>query len=172
MSDDLLTVGKITGHFGVKGEVKVFSYTQPMDNITRYQQWYVGERLYKGIKARKHGKTIIAQLPDINSREAAQILIGHTVSVAMSQLSELSEDDFYWHQLIGLTVINQDGRVLGRVESLFETGANDVMVVKNAEAADNSSMLIPYLYGQTIERVDLDASEIRVDWTDPDQSEV
>lgn len=167
MSDDLLTVGKITGHFGVQGGLKVFSYTQPMDNITAYQQWYIGERLYKGIKAKKHGKTIIAQLPDINSREAAEALIGQTVSVNVSQLSALSEDDFYWHQLIGLTVINQDDQTLGCIDSLFETGANDVMVVKS----DQGDMLIPYLYGQTVERVDLVASEIRVNWTEIDQPE-
>lgn len=169
MSDDLLTVGKITGHFGVRGGVKVFSYTRPMENITRYQQWYVGERLYKGIKAKKHGKTIVAELPDINNREQAQALIGQTVSVSETQLSALSDDDFYWHQLIGLTVIDQDDQVLGCVESLFETGANDVMVVKG-QGSDKNQMLIPYLYGQTIDRVDLSASELRVNWTDLDQS--
>ncbi|MCW8870975.1 MAG: ribosome maturation factor RimM [Proteobacteria bacterium] len=169
MSDDLLTVGKITGHFGVRGGVKVFSYTRPMENITRYQQWYVGERIYKGIKAKKHGKTIVAELPDVNNREQAQALIGLTVSVSESQLSALSDDDFYWHQLIGLTVIDQDDQVLGCVESLFETGANDVMVVKR-QGSDKDQMLIPYLFGQTIDRVDLSASELRVNWTDLDQS--
>ncbi len=168
----MLTVGKITGHFGVQGGVKVFSYTQPMENITRYQQWFVGERLYKGIKAKKHGKTIIAQLPDINSRETAQALIGQMVSVDVSQLSPLSEHDFYWHQLIGLSVIDQDGALLGCVESLFETGANDVMVVKRPEEDGNNTLLIPYLYGQTIEQVDLQAAEIRVNWTDLDQTDV
>jgi len=165
----LLTVGKITGHFGVRGGVKVFSYTRPMENITRYQQWYVGERIYKGIKAKKHGKTIVAELPDVNNREQAQALIGLTVSVSESQLSALSDDDFYWHQLIGLTVIDQDDQVLGCVESLFETGANDVMVVKR-QGSDKDQMLIPYLFGQTIDRVDLSASELRVNWTDLDQS--
>lgn len=165
----MLTVGKITGHFGVRGGVKVFSYTRPMENITRYQQWYVGERIYKGIKAKKHGKTIVAELPDVNNREQAQALIGLTVSVSESQLSALSDDDFYWHQLIGLTVIDQDDQVLGCVESLFETGANDVMVVKR-QGSDKDQMLIPYLFGQTIDRVDLSASELRVNWTDLNQS--
>jgi len=167
----LLTVGKITGHFGVQGGVKVFSYTQPMENIARYQQWYVGERIYKGIKARKHGKTIIAELPDIDSREAAQVLIGQTVSVKRSQLLKLSDDDFYWHQLIGLKVVNQEDQLLGHVDSLFETGANDVMVVKHQDEDGDGQMLIPYLYGETIQRVDLAASEIRVNWTDLDQPE-
>jgi 16S rRNA processing protein RimM len=172
VSDDLLTVGKITGHFGVQGGLKVFSYTQPMDNIARYQQWYVGERLYKGIKARKHGKTIIAELPDVSSREDAQALIGQMISVDRSQLSKLSDDDFYWHQLTGLTVIDQNGQVLGQVASLFETGANDVMVVKCQQEDDRAQMLIPYLYGDTVQRVDLAASEIRVNWTDLDQPEM
>ena len=162
----MLTVGKITGHFGVRGGVKVFSYTQPMENITRYQQWYIGERLFKGIKAKKHGKTIIAELPDVTSREDAQALMGLTVSVDVSQLSELSDDDYYWHQLVGLKVVDQTHQVLGVVDSLFETGANDVMVVKDQQGSKD--MLIPYLYGQTIERVDLAAAEIQVNWTDLD----
>ena len=152
MNNDLLTVGKITGHFGVQGGVKVFSYTQPMEN-----------------KAKKHGKTIVAQLPDINSREDAQALIGQMVSVDMTQLSPLSADDYYWYQLIGLSVIDQNNQVLGRVESMFETGANDVMVVKPTESADDETLLIPYLYGQTVTSVDLQTAEMRVDWTDSDQ---
>jgi 16S rRNA processing protein RimM len=169
VSSDLLTVGKITGHFGVKGGVKVFSFTQPMDNITHYRQWYVGGRVFKGIKAKKHGKTIVAQVPDINSREDAQALIGQMVSVDMTQLSPLSADDYYWYQLIGLSVIDQNNQVLGRVESMFETGANDVMVVKPTESADDETLLIPYLYGQTVTSVNLQTAEMRVDWTDSDQ---
>lgn len=169
MNNDLLTVGKITGHFGVQGGVKVFSYTQPMENITRYGQWHIGDRLFKGIKAKKHGKTIVAQLPDINSREDAQALIGQMVSVDMTQLSPLSADDYYWYQLIGLSVIDQNNQVLGRVESMFETGANDVMVVKPTESVDDETLLIPYLYGQTVTSVDLQTAEMRVDWTDSDQ---
>ncbi len=164
----MLTVGKITGHFGVRGEVKVFSYTQPMDNIARYQQWYVGERLYKGIKAKKHGKTIVAQLPGIADRDAAQPLMGQPVSVETSQLRQLPEGDFYWHQLVGLTVVDQEGRVVGSVDAMFETGANDVMVVKPPHDKDQKDVLIPYIYGQTIECVDLATAEIRVNWTDLD----
>ena len=164
MADDLLTVGKITGHFGVQGGVKVFSYTQPMENITSYTDWYVGERLYKGINAKKHGKTIIAMLPEINSRELAEALVGQMVAIDRQQLSALNNDDYYWHQLIGLAVVDKQGCQFGMVDSLFETGANDVMVVKQ----DDEEMLIPYLWGKTVLNVDLDKGQICVDWSDED----
>ncbi len=166
MADDLLTVGKITGHFGVQGGVKVFSYTQPMENIASYADWYVGGRLYKGITAKKHGKTIIAMLPEVDSREAAETLVGQMVAIERRQLVDLSNDDYYWHQLIGLSVIDKQGGHIGVVDSMFETGANDVMVVKN----DNQDMLIPYLYGKTVLTVDLDMGQICVDWSDEDNN--
>ena len=102
------------------------------------------------------------QLKDCNDRDAAAMLTGTEIGVYRSQLPAVESDDFYWNDLIGLQVVTNSGRLLGRVDHLIETGANDVMVVKGEQEC-----LVPYIKDQVIESVDLEAGEIRVDW-DPD----
>ena len=102
------------------------------------------------------------QLKNCNDRDAAALLTGTEIGVYRSQLPVVESNDYYWSDLMGLQVVTSSGRVLGRVDHLIETGANDVMVVKGAQEC-----LVPYIKGQVIESVDLEAGEIRVDW-DPD----
>ncbi len=161
MSDDLLTVGKITGHFGVKGWLKVYSYTQPMENIANYSQWYVGGELIKGIKAKRHGKTMIAYFKGLDNREKSQPYIGKEIEISAEELGQLPEGDYYWMQLIGLTVKNLSGHELGEVKSMFETGANDVLVVNTGAGKEH---LIPYILGGTVVQVDLVNQTMTVDW--------
>lgn len=161
MADDLITVGKITGHFGVKGWLKVYSYTQPMENISNYSQWYVGGELKKGIKSKKHGKTMVAYFKGCDSRELSQKYIGSEVQICADELGELPDDEYYWMQLIGLQVADLAGEKLGVISSMFETGANDVMVVVDAKGNEH---LIPYILGGTVTKVDVVAQEITVDW--------
>ncbi len=160
MNSGLITVGKVTGHFGVQGWVKVYSYTQPMENITAYHDWIVGGQLIKGIRAKKHGKTVIACFDSVDNREKAQKYLGKEIAIAANQLAQLSDDEYYWHQLVGLAVFDQQQRLLGHVDSLFETGANDVMVVK----LGNEEQLVPFVMGDVIKDVDLNAKSIVVEW--------
>ena len=159
-------VGKISGLFGVKGWVKVFSYTNPRENILNYSPW----QLIKGneskeihpVDGKRHGETVIARFDQINSREDAAGLCGWDININYSQLPETEENEFYWADLIGLRVETIDGVPLGVVDHLLETGANDVLVL-----AGDRERLIPFLQGQTIMDIDLDKGIMIVDW-DPE----
>ena len=155
----MITLGKVVGHFGVQGWVKVFSYTKPMENITVYRDWIVGGQLYKGIKSKKHGKTVVAYFKGVDNRSKAEALIGLEVAIAPTQLKALPNDEYYWRDLVGLKVINKGGEALGVVDSLFETGANDVLVVKG-----ETEVLIPFVEPETVQSVSLTDGVIHVDW--------
>lgn len=173
MSSDFTTMGKITSVFGVKGWVKVISYTQPKENIASYKTWQLlrdGRHLSVDVtECRAHGNGLVAKLGDCDDRELArQQYCGALIQVATSELPELGADECYWHQLEGLQVVTTDAKLLGRVGYLFETGSNDVLVVKPCPGSlDVTERLIPYLPEQVIKKVDLDAGVIEVDW-DPD----
>ncbi len=165
-SEDIVLVGQVSGLFGLKGWVKVFSYTQPRENIIEYNPWLL--KTDKGWieiqieQAQKHGKGIIASLQQYSNPETSSQLIGCDIGLHKSQLPELSEDEYYWSDLIGLQVINQEGVNLGVVERLIETGSNDVLIVQG-----DRERLVPYIRGQVIKNIDLDDKLIQVDW-DPD----
>jgi 16S rRNA processing protein RimM len=155
-------VGKINGLFGVQGWVKIFSHTHPRKNILSYQPWHVeidGEWSTLDIlKGREQGKTIVAQLKDINDREQARSMIGVDIYIEKSQLPALEEGEYYWEELIGLEVINQQQVVLGKVSSLVDTGANSVIIVNGEK-----EHWVPYIEPFLIE-VNLDKQQILVDW--------
>ncbi|HDP89773.1 MAG TPA: ribosome maturation factor RimM [Thioalkalivibrio sp.] len=161
-----LLVGRISGVFGVQGWVKVYSDTDPRDNIVHYPRWYLkrgGEWQSVEVEGgRLQGKAVVAKLKGVDDRDAALLLRGVQIAIDRDELDELEAGEYYWDDLIGLQVVTLDGVELGRVERLLETGANDVLVV-----AGERERLIPYIREQVIAAVDLDAGEIRVDW-DPD----
>lgn len=166
LKDSPLVMGRIAAPFGVKGWLRVMSYTAEPGSLLDYTPWYFGRqgdwRTIELISGRRHGKGLVVQLKDCNDRDAAALLTGTEIGVYRSQLPAVESNDFYWNDLIGLQVVTSRGRLLGRVDHLIETGANDVMVVKGEQEC-----LVPYIKDQVIESVDLDAGEIRVDW-DPD----
>ena len=137
-----LLVGKINGLFGVQGWVKLFSHTQPRKNILSYQPWHIqidGQwQTLDILKGREQGKTIVAQLRDINNREQAQSMIGIDLYIEKSQLPKLLEGEHYWEDLIGLEVINQQQVVLGKVSNLVDTGANNVLVVSGDKESSST----------------------------------
>ena len=107
----------------------------------------------------RHGKGVIARLADCENRDQAQALIGYEIGIRRDQLPATAPGEYYWRDLQGLKVISVKGELLGTVDHLIETGANDVLVVKGER-----ERLIPFVVDQVIVNVDLDERAIHVDW--------
>jgi 16S rRNA processing protein RimM len=166
-SERLLVVGKIVGLYGVQGWVKLESYTEPRTKIFSYRPWSVslpdGDSDIDDVQGREQGKGLVGRLAGYNDRDTAATLIGASIRIPRSALAESAQGEYYWADLENLSVVTNEGVPLGMVSHLFATGANDVMVVKDA----TRERLIPFVQGQFIEAVDLENSRITVNW-DPD----
>ncbi|MDX1597022.1 ribosome maturation factor RimM [uncultured Marinobacter sp.] len=165
-------IGRITSVFGVKGWLKVYSYTDPREGILNYRDWILvlnGKRIPARLEeGRRQGQGIVVRLKGINDRDLAHTYCGAEVKVPTAELPALPEGEYYWHQLEGLDVFTVEDECLGVVDHLIETGSNDVLVVKSNEASiDQRERLIPYLPDQVVREVDLAAKRMVVDW-DPE----
>ena len=153
----------LSGVFGVKGWVKVFSYTDPRENILTYSPWLLieQERILESevVAGNFNGKAIVAQLDAVNSYEDASSITGMGIYVKRSCLPVLEKNQFYWSDLLGLSVLTEAGEILGRVDSFIETGANDVLVVKG-----DRERLIPFVFDNVVKKVDLEKGIIKVSW--------
>lgn len=162
----LVIVGRISGIYGVKGWVRIFSYTTPRTNILSYSPWQVcieGEwQTIEALEGRDHGKGVIAHLAGYDDPDSVRLLINADIAVDRRQLPATAAGEYYWTDLIGLRVVTVDGIELGRVDHLMATGANDVLVVK-----DDRDRLIPFIPDEVVVEVDTENRIIRVDW-DPD----
>jgi len=162
-------LGRITSVFGIKGWVKVYSYTEPMENLLDYPVWtlrHQGKTLTV-IKTdgRKQGKGLVAKLKGYDTPEAAKLLAGAEICLPEEALPPLAEGEYYWNQLLGLQVFNTQGQLYGKVDYLLETGANDVLVVKPSEGSlDKQERLIPWLLPDVIRQVNLESGILEVDW--------
>lgn len=177
LTADLLVVGKITGCYGVKGWVKIHSYTEPQENFLGFGQWVLRRRgAVEPIEfddGRVQGKGLVAHIAGVDDRTLAESYRGLEVAVPADSLPDLETGDYYWSQLQGLQVWCRDQSpeagdqrvLLGSVGYLIETGANDVLVVKpTQDSIDDRERLIPYLPGSVVTRVDLAEAVIEVDW--------
>ncbi len=164
-----LVVGRLGAVYGIRGWLKIHSFTDEPESIFDYKPWLVEQRgkpvEIKVEKFKTHGKGWIVKLEGIDVREEAQLLTGAEISVSKEQLPEL-EDDFYWHDLMGCTVVNLQGYDLGQVSDLMETGSNDVLMVKanRKDAFGKKERLIPFIEDQVIHEIDLATQTIKVDW--------
>lgn len=148
--------------------MKVYSFTDPIDNLLDYRHWTLrrgGEvRQAELVTGRLHGKVLVAKLKGLDDREEARLLAEFEICIPRSQLPQLTDGEYYWYQLEGLKVINQDGQLLGKIDHLLETGSNDVMVVKPcAGSLDDRERLLPYTE-QCVLEIDMAAGEMQVDW--------
>lgn len=161
--DDPVVVGRFNAAFGIKGWIKVQSFTDPPEQLFDYDPWFILlDKTYHEIhceSCKPHQAHFAVSLKNCLDRNMAEILSRRDIIVSAAQLPVLEDHEFYWRDLIGLTVINQDGTVLGIIDHLFETGSNDVLVVKG-----DKERLIPYLLEDVIRRIDLQAGEMHVMW--------
>ena len=163
----MAVMGKVVAAHGIRGWVKIQAYTEYLDSLLDYDTWYLGNdgqawRPVEVLEADVHGKVVVARLQGVEDRTAAEKHKGLLVAVPRAELREEEEGEYYWSDLIGMKVDTVNGIHLGQVDSLLETGANDVLIVKGER-----ERAIPFLQGQTIMDVDLVAGMIVVDW-DPE----
>ena len=162
-TQDRIVVGKLGATYGIKGWLKVFSYTEDAESIFSFQPWLVkvkGEWKELHVESwKRHGQGLVAKIEGLNVREDAQMFTNAEVSVMADQLPTLSEDEFYWRELFGMQVFTTKGYDLGKVTDLLETGSNDVLVIKAnlKDAFGQKERLVPYLEEQVIKKVDREA---------------
>ncbi|MES1926795.1 ribosome maturation factor RimM [Salinisphaera sp. T31B1] len=166
-----IVLGRVNGLFGVRGWVKVYSYTRPADNLLDFDQWLLGRqdawRPFRVLEARTQGKTLVARLAEaesgaVDDRDAAAELIDLDIAVPRTAMPALGEGEYYWFDLVGLDVYSRAGEPLGRVTGMMETGANDVLVLTG-----DRERLVPFVVGEIIDEVDIAGGRIVADW-EPD----
>jgi 16S rRNA processing protein RimM len=162
-----LVVGKIVGSHGVKGNLKIRSYTEsetvfkPGKSILVIQAGHI-EKTYPIQWAKPHGRSMLVSLKGIENRDTADSLVGAGVFIERSALPELEEGSYYWVDIIGLSVVSTDDRYIGRIESIMPTGGNDVYVVKNHDKNDHQEILIPAIESVVL-NIDFKNKIMRVD---------
>lgn len=179
-SDDrYIIIGKIGAPYGLHGWLKIHAYTEHSESILNYTPWYLSQEkvikdpLHESSEAYQWLNTpfeakqlppdrILAKFKDAHSPEEARLYTGKLIAITRSQLSPLKDNEYYWSDLIGLTVINTQGENYGKVIYLMETGSNDVLVIKSTK--DKKEHAIPYIWGEVILNIDLDKEHILVDW--------
>lgn len=164
-----LIVGKINGVFGVKGWIKVFDYSRERGDVLQYGKWLLGGKGHwseREIEAGQiHGKGVIAKLVGCDDRDTAAALQGNEIAVRREWLEPPARGQYYWFQLQGLEVSNLDGQSLGRIAALMETGANDVLVIRETgeSGKTRAERLVPYI-DSVVKEVDLKQGQVTVDW--------
>jgi 16S rRNA processing protein RimM len=160
--EKLVTMGRISAPFGVKGWVKVQPNTAATGNLLAYKTWWIGReggwREIAVAEARVQGRALVARLEGYDARDAAAGLRGTSVAVPRAALPRTQSGEYYWADLIGLAVVNGSAQALGRITGVLQTGANDVLVV-----AGERERLIPFI-AEVIRDVDLAAGVMRVEW--------
>ncbi|MCC2615183.1 ribosome maturation factor RimM [Aestuariibacter halophilus] len=167
-ASDTVVIGKIGAPYGVKGWVKINSYTDQREGVFDYSPWLVGEngQEYRVDHWKTHSKSVVAKLEGVDNRDQADSLKNLDIAIKASQLPQLADDEYYWRDLVGMQVVTENGYDLGVVKDMFETGANDVMLVKakSNDAFGQKERMLPFLFDQVIKHVDKQQKVIKVDW--------
>ncbi|MDH4048291.1 MAG: ribosome maturation factor RimM [Gammaproteobacteria bacterium] len=161
--DREVILGRVSGLFGVKGWVKVYSFTEPRESILQFRHWLLHgsdwRRRIEVAEGRQHGKSVVVRFEGIEDRDAAAELLECEIGIRRDELPDPADGQYYWSDLEGMTVVHRDGRLLGTVAYLMATGANDVMVVQG-----DRETLVPFIAEKVVLDVDKAKGVISVDW--------
>lgn len=164
-----IVLGRITGVFGIKGWLKIQSYTDPLEGILNYRDWQLEQRNARRAvtvrEGRRHGRQVVVHLETFDDRDVAATLVGAEITVARASLAPLAAREFYRADLIGLEVRDATGALLGRVDHFIDSPAHPMMVVRGAR-----ELWLPAT-PQHLRRVDLAKGEIHVDWQTGDDTD-
>lgn len=165
-----MVVGYVSGAYGIHGWVRIKSYSADADALLHAKTWWLDKPELHDVdmmQSKIHGGDVVAQLMGIADRDAAEKLKGTAVQIPRSHFPALSDDEFYWVDLIGLAVENLQGEQLGLVSSLMENGAHPILQVARPQDPEpekaQPEILIPFV-DQFVKTVDLAAKKITVDW--------
>ncbi|QIQ21509.1 ribosome maturation factor RimM [Zophobihabitans entericus] len=169
-TENRIVVGKFGACYGIRGWLKIHSFTEYSESIFDYQPWYIQRagkwQVVEPEAFKPHSNDTIVKIKGIDDRDLANALTNIEIYVDADQLPALSDGDFYWKDLIGCKVVTVEGYNLGIVTELMETGSNDVLVVKAnlKDAFGAKERLLPFVEQQVIKNIDLAAKIIEVDW--------
>jgi 16S rRNA processing protein RimM len=159
----MVVMGRICAPHGLKGWVKIQPFTQAIEGLLEYSEWWLGEkgqwRQHRIAESAVHGSMVVARLDGFTDRDSAAELRGREVAVPRAAMPENRADEFYWNDLLGLEVSDRNASKLGHVAKILETGANAVLVVVQGD----KELLVPFIQ-DVIVNVDLKARQLVVDW--------
>lgn len=169
--EDLVLVGYISGAYGLNGWVRIKPYSADADALLNAKTWWLDKPEFRDVammQSKIHSGDVVAQLMGVAGRDAAEALKGATVQIPRSHFPALSDNEFYWVDLIGLEVENLQGEHLGQVSDMMDNGAHPILRVAVPQAADADAkavqeVLIPFVE-QFVITVDRTAKKITVDW--------
>lgn len=160
-----VVIAKIGRPFGIAGWVHLHSYSEPIEQVVQYKELYLQQNnLWTLVKVeawRRKNAGLVVKLDLSQDRNSAQLLTGSLMGTSAAHLPQLQADQFYWHDLEQLKVIDSEGVLIGEVSHLYNQGASDVMVV---ESIEHRQLHIPFVMGETIKQVDLLEKMISIDW--------
>ena len=163
----LVTMGRVLGAHGVKGAIMVASFCDPPRRLLQYPSWWLrgadAPRCVRLLRGQESTKGLIVEIDGVVDRDVANALRGTEIAIDRDLLPPLRQGQYYWTDLEGLRVVNQEGVEFGRVDHLFDSGAHPVLVIRNGKR----ERLVPFVLDLHVLSVDIVGDLIRVDW-DPD----
>lgn len=158
-STDFVTIGTIVTPHGVRGDVRIIPQTDFPDRFFDMETCYIEGKLYHITGARYHKKFIILTFAEVKDRNAAELIVRKDIEVPREELVDLPEGQYYIFDMIGLTVVDTEGKVLGTLKEVLQPGANDVYVVEQEGQQD---LLLPVIKSVILD-IDMENKRVTVD---------